>query len=229
VWYPSRMAERAEEPGSPLDVDAVVFDLDGTLVDSLDTVLECYRLTVRELGGPDLDHAEVLASFSIGPAAVMLASLIGAPVGGRAVAAYEAHLGTHADAILPFSGIVDMLTRLANRFPLAVFSAADTAAAELLLDATGLRRFLGPVVGADRVERTKPAPDGLLETARLLRCDAGRLVYVGDGPADVATARACGARSIAAAWGRRFETDPGGDAVAATPDQVVALLLGTRA
>ena len=210
--------------GRPL-VDAVVLDLDGTLVDSLDTVLECYRLAVLELGGADLDPDEILASFTIGPAAVMLASLIGAPVGPQAVRAYEAHLRARVDAIHPYPGVAAMLSRLASALPLGVFTAADTAAAELILGAAGLRSHLAAVVGADRVARTKPAPDGLISTARLLGSDAGRIAYVGDGPADVAAARACGALSIAAAWGGRFPPDPSADVVAATPDELVALLL----
>ena len=194
-------------------VDAVVFDLDGTLVDSLDTVLECYRLAVVELGGPDRDHPEV-----------MLASLIGAPVGPQAVRVYEAHLGARVGAIRPYPGVESMLSRLASALPLGVFTAADTAAAELILGAAGLRSHLAGVVGADRVARTKPAPDGLIETARLLGSDAGRIAYVGDGPADAAAARACGALSIAASWGGRFPPDPSADVVAATPDEVVAQL-----
>src|SRR5438093_3730963 len=206
-------------------VDAVVFDLDGTLVDSLDTVLECYRLAVVELGGRDRDHAEILASFPLGPAAVMLASLIGAPVGPRAVRVYEAPLGARVGAIRPYPGVESWLSRLASALPLGVFTAADTAAAELILGAAGLRSYLAGVVGADRVARTKPAPDGLIETARLLGSETGRIAYVGDGPADAAAARACGALSIAASWGGRFPPDPSADFVAATPDEIVAQLL----
>ena len=202
-----------------------VFDLDGTLVDSLETVLECYRLAVVELGGPDRDHPEILASFPLGPAAVMLASLIGAPVGPQAVRVYEAHLGARVGAIRPYPGVESMLLRLAPALPLGVFTAADTAAAGLILRAVGLRSHLTGVVGADRVARTKPSPDGLIATARLLGSGAGRIAYVGDGPADAAAARACGALSIAASWGGRFPPDPSADVVAATPDEVVTQLL----
>jgi phosphoglycolate phosphatase-like HAD superfamily hydrolase len=206
-------------------IDAVVFDLDGTLVDSLDTVLECYRLAIVELGGPDLDPASILSSFSLGPAARMLAVLIGAPVGPQAVRAYEAHLAARVDAIRPYPGVVEMLARLGSTYPLGVFTAADTTAAELILGASRLRPRFRAVVGADRVARTKPEPDGLLEIARILGTDVARIAYVGDGPADVASARACGARSIAAVWGGRFAPDPGADAVAATPGEVADHLL----
>src|SRR5947208_16804988 len=130
----------------PPIVDAVVFDLDGTLVDSLETVLECYRLAVVELGGPDRDHPEILASFPLGPAAVMLASLIGAPVCPQAVRVYEAHLGARVGAIRPYPGVEAMLLRLAAAPPLGLFTAADTAAAGLTLRAVGLRSHLTAVL-----------------------------------------------------------------------------------
>jgi len=57
-------------PGSR-PIRAIVFDMDGTLLDSLPVVLDCYRRTVVEFGGPDLSPEEILAAFAIGPAATI--------------------------------------------------------------------------------------------------------------------------------------------------------------
>ncbi len=62
-------------------IAAVVFDLDGTLLDSLAVQLESYRLAILESGGRARSHEEILDSFTVGPAAIMLEALIETPGG----------------------------------------------------------------------------------------------------------------------------------------------------
>jgi phosphoglycolate phosphatase-like HAD superfamily hydrolase len=204
-------------------VHAVVFDMDGTLLDSLPVVLECYRTTVVELGGPSLTVDDVLSSFAIGPAAVMLASLIGRPVGPEAVARYEHHLKDALDGVAPYAGIAETVATLARTLPLGVFTAADTSAAEMLLAASGLRDAFGPVVGGDRAPRPKPAPDGLLAVSGMLGVPPTSVAYVGDGPSDVHVARSCGALAVAAGWGHQFREDRDCDAIVRSPVELLDL------
>jgi len=210
-------------------VHAVVFDMDGTLLDSLPVVLDCYRTTVEEMGGPSLTPDDVLSSFALGPAATMLSTLIGRPVGAEAVACYEQHLTDAADRVAPYPGISEALETLAGSLPLGVFTAADTSAAELLLTATGLRDTIGPVVGGDRPVRSKPDPDGLLAVCAMLDVAPTNVAYVGDGPSDVEVARSCGAMAVAAAWGHQFRDDRGGDVVVRSPGELLELLGVPRA
>src|SRR2546422_11515295 len=98
----------------------------------------------------------------------MLGALIGRPVASEAVRRYERLLRQGAASVSVSPGVDPVLRALQGRVPLAVFTAADTAAAEILLEATGIRRFFAHVVGADRVSQTKPSPEGLLLMARLL-------------------------------------------------------------
>lgn len=204
---------------------AVVFDMDGTLLDSLPAQLESYRLAIVGSGGRDHSHAEILDAFSVGSAEVMLESLIGRRVGADAVARYEAHLRAHTASIAPYPGIVGALGELSTRFRLAVFTAAHTSAAEMLLAATSLRSFFDVVIGADRIGRTKPAPDGLLLTCDALGVRATDVAYVGDAASDVLVARSSGALAVAAGWGDRFTVDRDADIVADTPQDLLRSLI----
>jgi phosphoglycolate phosphatase/AHBA synthesis associated protein len=205
-------------------VRAIVFDLDGTLIDSVPTVLSCYARAVREFGGPDLSADQVLAAFSIGPARVMLETLIGRPVGAEAVASYEAHLARRVADIAPYPGVVDAVRTLSAHVALGVFTAADTSAAEILLEAAGLRGHLGPVVGSDRVARPKPAPDGLVAVLDVLGVEPADAAYVGDGPADTPVARSCGALAVAAAWGHLYEDGRDADVTVRAPSELHGLI-----
>jgi phosphoglycolate phosphatase/AHBA synthesis associated protein len=210
-------------------VHAVVFDMDGTLLDSLPVVLECYRTTIVEFGGPSITRDDVLSSFAIGPAAVMLETLIGRPVGQEAVACYERHLSAGLESVTPYPGIPEALEPLSEALPLGVFTAADTSAAELLLGATGLREAIGPVIGADRVARSKPAPDGVLAVCAMLGLPPTNAAYVGDGPADVPAARACGALAVAVAWGHQYRENRDADVTVRSPLELLDLFGVPRA
>jgi HAD superfamily hydrolase (TIGR01549 family) len=197
--------------------------MDGTLLDSLPVVIGCYRDTVVRFGGPALSAEDIVDAFAIGPAAVMLDALVGRSVGTEAVAWYERQLAAEATRVTAYPQIEDTLRALSERLPLGVFTAADTSAAELLLTATGLRPFLGPVLGADRVERHKPAPDGLIAVCDLLGRRPSEVAYVGDGAADVAMAHACGALAVGAGWGHLHRDGHGADVTLRRPEDLLEL------
>ena len=207
-------------------VRGVFFDRDGTLVDSLGVVVDCYRRAIVEFEGPDRSADQIFASFSIGLARAMLSELIGRPVGDMAVVRYESLLADRCDEIRPYQGIRDAVARLGRSLPFTVFTAADTSAANIIIGATGLSPFFASVVGADLVASTQAAP--IVWSRRPVGSGWTRPRSRTSVTAHRTSPRPapCGALAIAAAWGHQHDPARDADLVADAPGHLVTLLLG---
>jgi HAD superfamily hydrolase (TIGR01509 family) len=210
--------------GSEGDLLAVVWDMDGTLIDSTEVVTAAYIATVAALGGPPTTAEAVVAAYPLGPPALLLAHLLGRATSGADVEAYLARLRAAAPSAPPYPGIRETLERLRGRVGLGVFTGANRESAMILLEATGLADSFGVVVGGDQVERVKPAPDGVLVACRALGVAPASAAYVGDSPSDLGAARASGARAFAAGWGHLYRPDEPADRVLARPEELLALV-----
>ncbi|MGE5225421.1 MAG: HAD family hydrolase [Planctomycetaceae bacterium] len=209
------------------DLDAVVFDMDGTLFDSSQVVPAAFADTIRALGGPSLTREEVIGSYVIGPPGPIMAHFLGRPVTAEELDAYHARLAEEAAAqrLRPYPGVEDALDALAPHVALGVFTNADTGNAAVLLGAAGLRDRFAAVVGADEVApRFKPEPDGLLLACERLGVRAARTAYVGDSPLDARVARRAGAMAVAAAWGHLHDDGADADVVVRDPRRLPAAL-----
>jgi len=190
--------------GSVPRLQAVVFDMDGTLIDSSWVVPAAFTATIAELGGPTLDRDEVIASYVIGTPAAIMERFLGRQVARSEIDGYHARLRAEAErrGVHPYPGIVEALEPLARHVALGVFTNADLGNVEVLLGAAGLQDRFAAVVGADEVApHFKPAPDGLLLACERLGVTAARTAYVGDSPQDGETAHHAGALAVAARWG----------------------------
>jgi HAD superfamily hydrolase (TIGR01509 family) len=181
-------------------IAAVVFDMDGVIVDSeqvWDDVREGY---VRETGGTYRESAtrDMMGMSSVEWSRYMADSLgvpgtpeeINAAIVERMLERYGA-----APPLIP--GAVEAVRRCAGRWPLAVASSSNPELIEVVLDTAGLHDVIPVVVSSQEVARGKPAPDVYLEAARRLGADPHACAAVEDSHNGIRAAKAAGMRVIA--------------------------------
>ncbi|MFM1747212.1 MAG: hypothetical protein RLZZ188_878 [Verrucomicrobiota bacterium] len=169
---------------------AVVFDLDGTLLDSLPLVLAAIRHAIEPFGGKaDMD----LFAHLGGPPEKFMGTLIprrsDVPAALRRM--YEYH-HQHHELIQPYAGAVETLGALRRQGrPVAVWTGRDRNSTEVLARRWRLDAEISALVCGDDLPNHKPHPDGLREILRRLGCEAKDCVMVGDADVDVLGAHAC--------------------------------------
>lgn len=215
--------------GSVTAVTAVAFDLDGTLVDTMTVVPAAYIDTIRSLGGPDLNPAEITKVWHMGPTATVLGHFLRRPIDRVDLDRFSTILEAAIATIRPFDGVAAMLETLdAHGYALGVYTTATGRAADLMLATAGLKDHIRAVVGGDRATRPKPAPDGLFQLARQLGTAPPHLAYVGEADVDLRCAEAASCLPILAAWGGSPASLAGPPTLLArTPDAVVQIVLSS--
>jgi pyrophosphatase PpaX len=180
----------------------VLFDLDGTLVDTVPFILACVRHAFQGYGGGPTDE-EWTAGIGT-PLAVQLAQFARRPedVPGL-LDRYRVFWNEHHDAwTRVFPGALEIVAALrGGGHPLAIVTAKTEHGALRTLRHTGLLPYMGAVIGADSCARCKPHPDPVLLALERLGASAGRAVLLGDSSHDLAAARAAGVAALGAAWG----------------------------
>jgi HAD superfamily hydrolase (TIGR01549 family) len=206
-------------------LSAVIFDMDGTLIDSKATVPAAYAATIFELSGRRCTDDEIIAAYGAGPAGELIGRFIGRPATDDDVDLWHRELEARLADTTVYPGVADALRALRTAgVKLAVFTGATARAAKLQLKRAS---DLGPfdaIVGSDEIQRVKPAPDGVLRACALLDVEPSHAAYVGDAANDVLCARAAGALGVAAGWGHLFTPDMEADAVAITPADLMGLV-----
>jgi HAD superfamily hydrolase (TIGR01509 family) len=206
------------------ELRAVVWDMDGTLIDSSTVVPDAYITAIGRLGGPALTREAVVAAYTLGPPAIMLTHLLGRASTDADVEEYLGCLRASAALARPYPGIETTLERLRGRVELGVFTGASHTSALVLLEAAGLAERFAVVVGGDEVERQKPAPDGVLLACKSLGVSPAGAAYVGDSPSDLQAARSSGARAFAAGWGHLYSPEEPADLVLDRPEDLLDLV-----
>jgi phosphoglycolate phosphatase len=186
-------------------ISAVVFDLDGTLLDSLEDIARSMNRALGLHGWPQ--HPLTTYRRLVGEGVLRLANQV-APEGTDTVRLIEDYQAEYRAAIdrktRPYPGIVELLAGLAARgIVTAILSNKPHELAQILARKVLGAHAFAAVHGQRPGQRRKPAPEPLLELVRLLGVPPEETVLVGDTAVDMATARAAGLRSVGVSWGFR--------------------------
>jgi pyrophosphatase PpaX len=182
--------------------ETVLFDLDGTVVDSGAIILASMRHATREVLGRDYSDEELLQAVG-GPGLEAQMQALAPDQVERLVDVYRAHNEPLHESLEACLGMGDVLARLRDEGRrLGVVTAKRRATVELAFARVPLGHLFDAVVGGDETERHKPDPEPLLLGAERLGADPAATAYVGDSPFDVRAAKAAGMFSVAVTWGR---------------------------
>lgn len=186
----------------------IVFDLDGTLVDSRRDLANAANAFVRELGGSPLPEAQVGDMVGEGAAVLVRRVLTAAGLNPEQPGALPRFLELYDERLLehtrPYDGILHTLERLRERSPLAVLTNKPQGATDKLLAGLGLTPYFKDVIGGDTPFGRKPDPTALREIARRANVSIESTTLVGDSPVDLATARNAGCGIILVSYGFGF-------------------------
>ena len=180
----------------------VLFDLDGTVVDSGAIILASMRHATREVLGTEHTDDELMQAVG-GPGLEAQLAVFGPDDVDELVRVYRAHNEPLHDELEACPGMEDVLVRLhAEGRRLGVVTAKRRATVELAFASVPVAHLFETVVGGDETEKHKPDPEPLLLAAERMGADPAQTAYVGDSPFDILAAKAAGMYSIAVTWGR---------------------------
>jgi pyrophosphatase PpaX len=184
---------------------AILFDLDGTLADTVELILRCYRHTMRTHLGEELPDACWLARLGT-PLRDQLREF--ARDDDEAARMLETYVtfqnALHDESVRPYPNVVEVIEKLgADGTALAVVTSKHRRIAQRTVDRCGLGDRFELLVGADDVTHGKPDPEPVLLALERLGIEgrAGEVLFVGDSPYDMRAGRAAGTYTAAALWG----------------------------
>lgn len=211
--------------------DTVIFDLDGTLLNTLDDLADSVNAALRKNRLPERTTDEVRRFVGNGVLNLMRRAIPNGednPKFEQTYADFRAYYAQHCtDKTAPYPGIMALLAELsAQGYKLAVVSNKFDAAVKKLNE----QYFAGliPVaIGEKETVRKKPAPDSVFAAMEELQSDAAHSIYVGDSDVDIETAKNAGIPCISVTWGfrdRAFLQEHGARLYADAAEQIKAFL-----
>jgi pyrophosphatase PpaX len=227
---PTPICEPLAPPAERLAcVRAVLFDLDGTLIDTIELIRVSFRYATEKVLGHALPDEATMANVGQ-PLRTQFEDL--APEhADELVRVYREFNAVHHDELAKaYPGTGEVLRELAaHGVRMGVVTSKGTAGAEKGLDLFGLRRFFEVIVSADDVPTHKPDPYPLRFAASVMGVPLEYCVYIGDSPHDMQAAVTGGAIAVAALWGAFSANDvlaPGPEFALSAIGELPLLLFG---
>lgn len=180
----------------------ILFDLDGTLLSTLEDLQASTNAALREFGCPERTLDEVRRFVGNGARRLIELALPGTPEDPpveQVLAFYQSYYAAHSqEKTRPYDGILEALERIKKEFPVAIVSNKPDAAVKILC-----RQYFGDTYarGESELCPRKPAPDMVLQTMKTMGVE--RCIYVGDSEVDVLTAKNAAVPCLSVTWGFR--------------------------
>ncbi len=201
----------------------ILWDLDGTLLDTLQDLCDGVNFALRQQGLPERRADEVRRFVGNGIARLMERAVAGRGDGAAALENFRSYYGVHyRDKTRPYAGIPEALAKLGQQYPMAVVSNKTDVAVKPLC--AGYFPGLYAQGETEKCPR-KPAPDMVLAAMAAIGVDA--CIYVGDSEVDVQTAKNAGVPCLSVLWGFRDRTvleQAGGTHFCQSPEQLPAMI-----
>ncbi len=209
----------------------VIFDLDGTLLDTLQDLADAVNYALRKEGMPERTIDEVRQFVGNGVRLLMIRAVPGGesnPLFEETFAQFKEYYGEHCnDNTKPYEGMIELLETLKSKgYSVAIVSnKIDFAVKEL--SALYFKGIVPVAIGEKEGVRRKPAPDTVREALKELGRIAEESVYVGDSDVDIETAKNAGMPCVSVLWGfrdREFLEEHGAKRYARTAEDVLKLV-----
>jgi pyrophosphatase PpaX len=204
----------------------VLFDLDGTVVDSGGIILASMRYATRTVLGREISDEALMAAVG-GPGLEHQMRAFGPEHVEELIRVYREHNEPLHDELRVCVGMDDVLVALKEQGrKLGIVSAKRRRTVELAFARVEVGHLFDVVVGGDEHERQKPEPDLLLLALERLGADPDTAAYVGDSPFDMQAAKAAGMHAVGVTWGGIHEREAlaGADEIVDTPEELLARL-----
>jgi len=182
-------------------IKVVLWDLDGTILDTTDLILASYKHAFEKVFGRLIDDKEALANFGRTLKDVMFT--YSKEKGEELIEAYrDFNHKRHDGMIRPYPGILDALANVKRRgFGQAVVTSKTEWLAKRGLELFGLQGHIDDIIGFESTNLHKPNPDPILEALKRLKIEPEEAIFVGDSAADEGCAKAAGVPFVSALWG----------------------------
>lgn len=213
---------------SPMRFPVVLFDLDGTVIDSGAIILASMRHAATEVLGRDFSDEHLMAAVG-GPGLEEQMRALDPSRIEELVGVYRAHNEPLHDTLECCFGMEDVLVRLKDEGRrLGIVTAKRRSTVELAFAKLPIAHLFETVVGGDETERHKPDPAPLQLALERLGASPDETVYIGDSPFDIRAAKAAGMHAVGVTWGRihareRLEQE-GPDAIVDEAEELLGVI-----
>ncbi len=194
-------------------LNGILFDLDGTLVDSLQATFDAFNHGFAAVGARAHSGEEIMAHFGPGEGEIF-AKVVGAEKAAIAYEACLAYTDQNLGRVPLHAGVPEMLAAFRSAgIPMSIVTGRSWNTTEMILKHHGISADFVTVIANDHVGSPKPSPEGIELALSRMKLRPEETLYVGDSHVDVLAARRAGAGSVAALWdllARRERLEPHG-------------------